>query len=107
VLDNRYLDTSPVIRCETIKHLCSWLVADNNLLESHNSRYIGWALSDKDASVRAEALKTIFKLFQDSAAVQKLDSFTNRFAPRMVDMLNDKDASVRVEAASIIKSLSE
>lgn len=65
-------------------------------------RYVGWSLSDTNASVRLETVKSLLCIFSDSSINSGLANFTSRFKKRIVDMASmECDERVRLETVKV------
>lgn len=65
------------------------------------SRYVGWCLNDKHATVRAEALRALRRAFELKTLEDNADLFISRFKRRMVDMCDDVSVDVVCEAVAV------
>lgn len=105
VFVHRYRDVDPKIRTECVDALGSWILSlPTVFMEPGYLRYLGWMLSDTNASTRQEVLKQLLKVFRRDA--QQLGHFIERFRPRLVEIATlDVDVTVRVMAISVMDSL--
>jgi hypothetical protein len=100
VFANRFRDTEPRVRAESIALFGRWLATCPELLvDDKKAKYLGWALHDRESSVREAAAGGIALVFQDEASAQKLVEFWGRFSGRVRGML--RDVSPAVVAASV------
>ena len=67
-------------------------------MASHRSKYLGWMLFDKVASVRLAALEALIELCNVLKSSSGLESFVARFAPRVKGCLFDPESNVIVAA---------
>ncbi|GAO15782.1 hypothetical protein UVI_02021520 [Ustilaginoidea virens] len=105
VFVHRYRDVDPKIRTECVDALGTWILGlPTVFMEPGCLRYLGWMLSDTNASTRQEVLKQLLKVFRRDA--QQLGHFIDRFRPRLIEMATlDSEISVRVTAISVIDTL--
>ncbi|TPX56362.1 hypothetical protein PhCBS80983_g04598 [Powellomyces hirtus] len=104
VFVHRYRDSDPVIRTECLGELGMWILKFPEIyLDPSYLRYLGWMLSDKIATVRLEALRSLSRLYAVGSMISGLRAFTERFRPRLLQMaLREKDTSVRAEAVHLV-----
>lgn len=105
VFVHRYRDVDAKIRTECVEALGSWIWnLPTVFMEPGYLRYLGWMLSDTNASTRQEVLRQLSKVFKRDA--QQLVHFIDRFRPRLVEMATiDSEIHVRVAAISVIETL--
>ncbi|OAA45466.1 STAG-like protein [Metarhizium rileyi] len=105
VFVHRYRDVDPKIRAECVDALGAWIWdLPTVFMEPGYLRYLGWMLSDTNATTRQEVLKQLLKVFRRDA--QQLGHFIDRFRPRLIEMATlDSEVSVRVTAISVIDTL--
>lgn len=105
VFVHRYRDIDAKIRTECVEALGSWIWnLPTIFMEPGYLRYLGWMLSDTNATTRQEVLKQLQKVFKRDA--QQLVHFIDRFRPRLVEMATiDSEIHVRVAAISVIDTL--
>ncbi|CAO0794439.1 unnamed protein product [Mucor circinelloides] len=104
---HRARDVESVIRHECFKELCNWMLNYQSFFVNNNYiRFFGWAFNDQHASVRAEVLKSLIKLYKVESIAVKFNSFTRRFTGRIEEMaLYDVDVSVRISAIQLCSAL--
>ncbi|KAJ3416390.1 hypothetical protein HDV05_001958 [Chytridiales sp. JEL 0842] len=104
VFVHRYRDSDPTIRQECIKELGVWIQTCPEIyLDASYLRYIGWMLSDKNAHVRLEALRSLLKFYGQDSMLSGLRQFTERFKSRLVDMaLREISPQVRQTAIQVV-----
>jgi len=108
IVADRYRDLEPQIRGECISKTGEWIAEyPEEFFEDKYTKFIGWSLNDKDASVRAKALKTLTPLYATEDFVTKIHPFTLRFLDRIVEMTRDIDASVSVLAIKLSTTLAK
>ncbi|KAF4975066.1 hypothetical protein FZEAL_8102 [Fusarium zealandicum] len=105
VFVHRYRDVDPKIRTECVEALGNWIMALPTIfLEPGYLRYLGWMLSDTNATTRHEVLKQLTRVFRRDAS--QLGHFIDRFRPRLVEMAcKDSEVFVRVTAIAAIDVL--
>ncbi|KAG8416913.1 cohesin complex subunit [Metarhizium acridum] len=105
VFVHRYRDVDPKIRAECVDALGAWIWdLPTVFMEPGYLRYLGWMLSDTNATTRQEVLKQLLKVFRRDA--QQLGHFIDRFRPRLIEMATlDSEVFVRVTAISVIDTL--
>ena len=107
VFVHRYRDVDPRIRVDCAQALGGWILTYPDLFfEGQYLRYLGWVLSDTNASTRHEVVKALIKLYKDKDRQSGLRTFTERFRPRMIEMASrDHDPAVRAEAVLLLDLL--
>lgn len=107
VFIHRYRDLDPSIRAECVQALGNWLKKfPAHYLDGQYLRYIGWVLSDTVTSVRLEAVRALVALYSHDDFIVSLQSFTDRFKPRLLEMASgDTDHSVRVAAVQVLSDV--
>ncbi|KAK5018750.1 cohesin complex subunit, partial [Cryomyces antarcticus] len=109
VFVHRYRDVDPRIRVDCVQALGDWIMTyPEKFFDGNHLRYIGWVLSDTNATTRLEAVKQLQKLFADKDKLGGLKTFTERFRGRMVEMsTRDAEAHVRASAVELLDLLRE
>ncbi|KIJ37056.1 hypothetical protein M422DRAFT_61048 [Sphaerobolus stellatus SS14] len=107
VFIHRYRDHDPGIRAECVQAMGSWLKSHpSKFLDTGYLRYIGWILSDADAHVRLAAVKSLQALYASGDHIGALQSFTDRFKTRLVQMAtSDLELSVRVATLQVLRDI--
>lgn len=97
----------PSIRAECVQAIGKWLKEfPAYFLDGQYLRYIGWVLSDSNTQVRLEAVKSLVPLYGMDDYVVSLQSFTDRFKGRLVEMAtSDAELSVRVAVIQVLSSI--
>ena len=105
VFVHRYRDVDSKIRTECVEALGTWIWdLPAVFMEPGYLRYLGWMLSDTNATTRQEVLKQLLRVFRRDAS--QLGHFIDRFRPRLVEMATlDSEVPVRVTAISVIETL--
>ncbi|KAF9898482.1 hypothetical protein BX616_003964 [Lobosporangium transversale] len=75
----------------------------DHFVASSYLRYLSWALSDKTAAVRLEALKVLTRLFEMENQPHPLRQFTTRSTARFIEMaIGESDTSARLGAIRVL-----
>ncbi|KAJ5697944.1 hypothetical protein N7488_011628 [Penicillium malachiteum] len=103
VFVHRYRDVDAHIRAEVVAGLGGWIRAYREIFfEGQYLRYIGWTMSDEIASIRLIALSQLLPLYEKKENVGVLNSFTERFRQRIVEIaVQDAEPTVRVAAVQL------
>ena len=103
----RYRDLDPSIRSECVQAIGRWLKEfPAHYLDGNYMRYIGWVLSDSNTHVRLDAVKALVPLYEMDDYIVSLQSFTDRFKGRLVEMAtNDTELSIRVTVIQVLSSI--
>jgi len=107
VVVHRSLDVAAVVRHDCIQALGEWLDAYDKWIQDDKTCYLGWALSDKDAAIRATVLKAVERLLATPDRLARMHEFVLRFRQRILDMLNDVDADVRASALVLVQTFAK
>lgn len=109
VFMHRYRDLDPTIRRDCVAALGDWIVTvPHYLFDGSHMRYLGWMLSDTHPVTRAEVVKQLRRLYNDSDKAGGLKTFTERFRGRMVEMaVKDAETHARVSAIDLLSKLRE
>ncbi|OJJ51195.1 hypothetical protein ASPZODRAFT_56383 [Penicilliopsis zonata CBS 506.65] len=104
VFVHRYRDVDAKIRAECMSSLGQWLRTYREFFfEGQYLRYLGWVLSDTSAQARLIVVAELKILFENKDNIAGLNSFTERFRPRLVEMATrDADVSVRASAVELL-----
>lgn len=107
VFVHRYRDLDPSIRSECVHALGEWLKKfPAYFLDGNYLRYIGWVLSDANNHVRLEAAKSLVSLYAKDDYIVSLQSFTDRFRPRLVEMAtSDTEMHIRVTVVQVLSAI--
>jgi len=107
VFVHRYRDVDPKIRHDSIAHLGDWVMTyPDKFFDSQHQRYLGWVLSDSAAATRVEALKQLHRFFKDNSKLGGLRQFTERFRPRIIEIVSrDNDITARIAALELMNTL--
>ena len=108
VFKRRYRDRVPLIRKLSIKYLCDWMLSYSSVFVSdHYLKYIGWALSDRDASCRLNAVTCLDKLCAVANLLPHMENFINFYHNRITMMPCDIDATVAAVSIRLMSKLAE
>jgi cohesin complex subunit SA-1/2 len=101
---HRFRDADPAVRAACISSLGGWAAAHPSyFLKDYYVKYLGWALNDKDAGVRAASVAALRELYATPERAAMLDSFSTRFGPRLAAMARgDVDESVAAAAVGLL-----
>lgn len=101
---HRYRDVDSKIRSDCVRELGNWILTLPDLFfDGQYIRYLGWVLSDTNASTRLEVVKALTKLYKKKDTASGLRHFTERFRPRLVEMgTRDADSGVRAAAVELL-----
>jgi cohesin complex subunit SA-1/2 len=77
-----------------------------HFLDGTYLRYVGWVLSDANTHVRLEAVKALSGIYEISDYIGSLQTFTERFKPRLVEMATrDTELAVRVTVIDVLGAI--
>lgn len=109
VYTQRYRDIDAKIRLDCVSAFGSWITSCPEVFFSgHYIRYLGWVLSDTAATVRAEVIKTLFKLYRNKEDVGRMRAFTEKFRPRLVEIaIRDADPNLRASTVDLMSIVRE
>eukprot|EP00124_Ichthyophonus_hoferi_P001877 Ihof_evm4s111 gene=Ihof_evmTU4s111 len=106
VFVHRFRDVCIDVRVACMRHLGRWMLELSQYwLHDKYLKYIGWQLSDKVPMVRLAAVETLCDLYSVEEYKPHLDNFTERFKPRLLEMVNDVDDTVAAEAIKALTLL--
>ncbi|KMV66290.1 cohesin [Encephalitozoon cuniculi EcunIII-L] len=100
----RFRDVDFNIRAVCVEFMCEWVVSVPGIFNSScYLKYIGWALSDKNDTVRRRGVSSCIRLVQKKISVQ---AFVSRFKSRMIELaLYDRNPGLRDEGKALCMSL--
>ncbi|KAI3873484.1 hypothetical protein MKW98_008136 [Papaver atlanticum] len=99
-------DVDPNIRMLSTQSLGVWVLSYPSLfLQDYYFKYLGRALSDKNAGVRKCSILALKNLYEVDDNVPSLGIFTELFSNRMIELADDIDVSVSVCAIGLSKQL--
>lgn len=92
---------------ECIRALGLWFKRHpGHFLDGSYLRYIGWVFSDDNMHVRLEAVKALAGAYGQEDHISSLQTFTDRFKPRMIQMATgDTEISVRVAVIQVLGAI--
>ncbi|KAI9463987.1 hypothetical protein BJY52DRAFT_1115027 [Lactarius psammicola] len=107
VFVNRYRDLDPSIRAECVRSIGLWFKKyPGHFLDGTYLRYVGWVLSDSNTQVRLEAVKSLSGVYENPDYIGSVQTFTERFKPRLVEMAaRDTELAVRVAVIGILGAI--
>jgi len=106
VFVHRNRDKNAVVRTLCMSSLASWMLSHPGFfLEDKFLKYIGWSLNDKDVNVRLASVQAILSLYEEESYHEKLELFTLRFKPRLLEMTCDVDAKVAAAAIDVASKM--
>ena len=106
VFTNRFRDVDAEIRSTVVGSLGAWMrLYPSKFLSGTYVKYLGWALSDKDGSVRYAAVNAVRSVYAKEENALQLEDFTNRFADRMEELMEDKEDYVAVAGTELVTLL--
>ena len=106
VFMNRFRDIDPEIRLAVVQGIGHWMqLVPATFLTAHYSKYIAWAVSDKDGHVRLEAASVLLTLYSIPSNASQLKDFTDRFSTRFQELVNDKEDSVAIAGVKLVTQL--
>ena len=105
----RYRDVVAAIRCEVCRALaddiCAW---PEVMLRDTYIKYVAWLLNDAAADVRLAAIEGVRQIYTRCATPEScalLETFTERFKPRLAEMALDVSTPVAVVAIDVCRIL--
>eukprot|EP01065_Artemidia_motanka_P031044 TRINITY_DN3724_c3_g2_i1.p1 TRINITY_DN3724_c3_g2~~TRINITY_DN3724_c3_g2_i1.p1 ORF type:complete len:1339 (+),score=489.26 TRINITY_DN3724_c3_g2_i1:85-4017(+) len=101
----RWRDTLPDIRIQSMLCLGVWASHHDGFLVPTWTKYVGWALYDREAGVRLAALETLASMFSYDTAYDQLRSFAVRFEGRARQMCMDVNAKVQCAAIDLMREI--
>lgn len=109
IFAHRYCDVDYRIRIDCIRQLGVWMqLLPNIYFNSRYIRYFGWLLSDVNAHMRVQVLKSLITLYKVREHISEFRHFTDRFKLRIIEMAaHDSDSNVRVAALNLLCILRE
>lgn len=101
---HRFKDIDYQIRVEAMGALGEWMDTYPELFfKVTYLKYLGWVLSDENASVRSQVIKTLIKLLKKNIIVTGLRQFFERFKTRVIEIaFHDVDHHVRTSAINLL-----
>ena len=105
----RYRDVVAAIRCEVCRALaddiCAW---PEVMLRDMYIKYVAWLLNDPAADVRLAAIEGVRQIYAARRTPETqalLETFTERFKPRLTEMALDVSTPVAVAAIDVCRVL--
>ncbi|KAH8805693.1 STAG domain-containing protein [Xylogone sp. PMI_703] len=108
VFVHRYRDVDPKIRTECVEALGQWITTLPILFfDGQYLRYLGWMLSDINASTRHEVIKQLERILKTNNT-GGMRHFIERFRPRIIEIAaQDSEASIRSSAVDLVVLMRE
>uniref|UniRef100_A0A7S3VIM3 SCD domain-containing protein n=1 Tax=Dunaliella tertiolecta TaxID=3047 RepID=A0A7S3VIM3_DUNTE len=102
----RFRDVAPSIRALVISSFGQWImIGPASFLSDAYLKYLGWALSDRDASVRFAAISALKGLYTNPANVAGMRDFKGRFLGRMMELPYDVSDAVAAAGMELLATL--
>ncbi|KAK9861473.1 hypothetical protein WJX84_003608 [Apatococcus fuscideae] len=106
VCAHRYRDVCEEVRATVVEGIGNWVdMMPAIFLQDSYLKYMAWALSDKDATVRMAAVKALLQLYSVEANLTQLHEITVRFKTRFTELPNDIDADVALKGIELLTTL--
>lgn len=109
VFIHRYRDIDHLIRRDCVTALGDWILKHRDVFfDGQHLRYLGWVLSDTNATTRGEVLKQLHRLYKNEDMLGGLKTFTEKFRGRLVEIATtDAETSVRCSGIELLSLLRE
>ncbi|GAB4819997.1 hypothetical protein N2152v2_007043 [Parachlorella kessleri] len=102
----QHRDIADDIRATVVEGIGHWIKSHPSaFLSDQYLKYIAWALSDKDPSVRSAAAGALLALYSQRDNVGPLHDFTERFSTRFKELVYDVDEGVAVKGVQLLTAL--
>ncbi|KAI8600205.1 hypothetical protein EDD21DRAFT_377786 [Dissophora ornata] len=100
----RCRDVDPLVRLDCVHELGQWMASNpDHFIVSTYLRYLGYAIPDKSAAVRLEALKVLAKLYEIENQPIGLRQITTKHTDRLIDMaFGESDTPARLGAIRVV-----
>ncbi|ADM11372.1 cohesin [Encephalitozoon intestinalis ATCC 50506] len=100
----RFRDVDFNIRAACVEFMCEWIISAPGIFNLPcYLKYIGWALSDKNDSVRRKGISSCTRLVRKKINVQ---GFVSRFKSRIIELsLYDRSPALRDEGKALCMEL--
>ena len=106
VFMSRFRDIDGEIRLVVVSAIGLWMsLLPATFLSATYLKYIAWALSDKEPSVRVEAANALLKLYRQPENAAQLRDFAHRFAERFQELMYDREDHVAVAGVKLVTKL--
>lgn len=101
---HRFKDIDYQIRVEAMSCLGEWMdIYPELFYKVTYLKYLGWVLSDENAHVRLQVIKTLIKLLKKNIIVTGLRQFFERFKTRIIEIaFHDVDQHVRTSTINLL-----
>ncbi|KAF5839476.1 hypothetical protein DUNSADRAFT_650 [Dunaliella salina] len=102
----RFRDVAPSIRALVISSFGQWImIGPASFLSDAYLKYLGWALSDRDASVRFATISALKNLYTNPANAAGMRDFKGRFLGRMMELPYDVSEAVAAAGMELLATL--
>lgn len=113
VFVSRFRDVDPSIRAMCVQFLSEWIYASSALRSMDYLKYIGWALNDRNDSVRKKAVKLFLKISKfckpkasPGDIANPVEKFVEKYKSRLVEIaLHDCNSNIQKECCKAILSI--
>lgn len=106
VFSIRFRDIDTEIRAIVVDAIGRWMMLFPSVyLTANYLKYVAWALSDKEASVRMVAANALLTLYSSAQNPTQLRDFTDRFRGRFAELVYDKEDAVAVAGVRLVTLL--
>ena len=105
VFVSRFRDIDPSIRAMCVQFLSDWAHSCKSIRQLSYLKYLGWALNDRNDSVRRKALKAIFRISKFSKRNDSEDThaFIEKYKNRLLEIaLKDINQTVQKEGCKTV-----
>lgn len=105
---SRFKDIDPSIRAMCVQFLSEWAYASSALRNPEYLKYIGWALNDRNDSVRRRAVRSFIKLskFCKSNNQTSVEKLVEKYKARLIEIsLLDCNTNIQKDACKAILSI--
>lgn len=108
VFKRRHRDRVGFIRRICVDFLCEWMLNYSSVFVSdHYLKYVGWALSDKEAECRVSGIKCLLRLCSVANLLPHLENFFDFYKKRLLKLPNDIDINVASSSIHLLAKLAE
>lgn len=104
----RFRDIDPAIRAMCVQFLSEWTCNSSALRNTAYLKYIGWALNDRNDSVRRKSVRTVQQLSKFSKEKEggAVTSFIEKYKSRLLEIAtNDCNQNIQKECCKSILSI--
>ncbi|KAM0680350.1 cohesin complex subunit [Glugoides intestinalis] len=104
----RFRDIDPAIRAMCVQFLCEWTCNSSALRNTAYLKYIGWALNDRNDSVRRKSVRTVQLLakFSKEKEGSAVIGFIEKYKERLLEIAtNDCNQNIQKECCKSVLSI--